>query len=356
MNAPNYRRAEAGFSMLELLIGVGLMLILMGVVFTFARDSIKSSLVTMELTEAQESVRAAHEFITRDLITAGDGLNGINNIRLPLNFVTNYLTTAPVTDPSTPTSVNAAIVTSDNNVPANTVILGTNPLVNVRTGTDRLTILRTDSSLPMISLLANAFSANGSTFTSAAAATNFNVNDVLFVSSTNGATFCTVTGKAGNTLNLAAGDTLGLNQPFNGGLINVVTSNGTLPTSLTRMQIIQYFVDANGLLIRRVFGTGGGVAYRDSVVAEHVTNLQFRYELNLLNANGTIQQPVTQITNAQQQVAVRQVEVTIGVETTHPVSKMNANNNGGRETVSMTTSTSVRNMQFRQALMPGSGS
>ncbi|HEX8180560.1 MAG TPA: hypothetical protein VF525_13515, partial [Pyrinomonadaceae bacterium] len=74
---------QAGYSLIELLLAMSFMVVIMGVVFTFARDSMRTNVVTMEMTEAQESVRSAHEMLNRDLISAGDGLNGINNISLP---------------------------------------------------------------------------------------------------------------------------------------------------------------------------------------------------------------------------------------------------------------------------------
>jgi hypothetical protein len=105
-----------------------------------------------------------------------------------------------------------------------------------------------------------------------------------------------------------------------------------------RMFMIQYFVDANGMLIRRVFGAAGGAGFADSIISENVTNLQFRYVLS------DFAQPVAQLSTAQQQVAVRQVEVMVTVRTPHAVVK------GAPMSLSSTTSTSVRNLQFRQAL------
>jgi hypothetical protein len=105
-----------------------------------------------------------------------------------------------------------------------------------------------------------------------------------------------------------------------------------------RMQMLQYFVNANGILVRRALGVGGGLGYTDSTVAENVADLQFRYFLN------NTAQPVTQLSTSTQQTAVRQVEVSVSVRTAHAVV------NGQRLVVSATTSTSVRNLQFREAL------
>jgi hypothetical protein len=111
------------------------------------------------------------------------------------------------------------------------------------------------------------------------------------------------------------------------------------------MQIIHYFINSNGLLIRRAFGVKG-LGFRDSVVAEHVRSIQYRYFLNLRGADGRIVQPVAQLTSSTQQLAVRQVEVSITTETVHALPTKQ------QQALTMTTSTSVRNMQFRQALQP----
>ncbi len=319
--------AQAGFSLMELLIAMSIMLVLMGVVFTFARDSMRIGVVAMEMTEAQESARTAHEYISRDLITAGDGLNGINTIRVPVNFARNFLTINPVTDPLSPGNVNLPIITSDNDVAVNTPVPAVNPVVMLRTTptrTDRLTILRSDSTFIPVALLANAINVGVTSMQlTIADVTNFNVGDIIFITSNAGGTFATVTARNLGTgvVSLGPGDFYGLNQPGNAGPIGFVTANGTLPVSVMRMQMIHYFVNANGLLIRRLYGLGGGLGFRDSVIAEHVTDLQFKYALNLTNANGTIQQPVTQLATSQQQVSVRQVETTIRVETTHVISR-----------------------------------
>jgi Tfp pilus assembly protein PilW len=348
---------EAGFSMAELIVATTLLVVVTGAVFALMRDSLKVSTTTYEMTDAQESLRTAQEYINRDLVNTGDGLNSINRILVPQNFVTNYLAVNPVTDPATPNIVNLPLLQSDNDVPANTVIPGTNPATTVRANpllTDRLSMLETDPNFTPIALPANAINSAGTTITiSPADASRFSTGEVYFLTSSAGATFGTITSLGGidtptPILLFSGGDSLELNIPGDGGLINTVSAGGTLATSLCRMQIIHYFINSNGLLIRRAFGVRGA-AYRDSVIAEHVLSLQFRYFLNLRGADGKILQPVSQLTSSTQQLAVRQAEVTVTTETPHVISTM------VKQQLTMTTSTSVRNMQFRQAQQPTSG-
>ena len=335
---------------MELMIVVCLLMIVLGSVLLLLKDSIKLTAVTYQMTDAQESLRTAQEYINRDLITAGDGLRNINTICLSANFVSNYVTKNNTGSACGTGLVNLPLIQSDNDLPATTTVTGTNPSVKVRSNpskTDRITVLTIDPSFTPITLPPNAIVSSGATITvSAADFAKFNAGEIYFITSSAGATFGTITSKTTSTriLNFAASDTYALNKPGNGGPINIVSDGGTLPTTIMRMRMIHYFVNENGLLVRRVLGVGGGAGYVDSVIAEHVVNLQFRYFLNLFDDTGFVGQPVTQLITEEQQAAVRQVEVTVTTETVHPVI------NGKTQAISSTTTTSVRNLQFREAL------
>lgn len=352
MNRNSSKHNQAGFSIAELIVCMGVMAVITGAVFALMRDSMKVGSTTYEMTDAQQSLRNAQEFVNRDLINVGDGLNSITRILVPRGFVTNYLAVSPFDDPTKPGYVNLALLNSDNNVPAGTVVRNTSPSVTVRSSpslTDRITMLELDNTFTAIPLAASAINASGSQITIASAdLSRFTNGEVYFLTSSAGATFGTITSITTGPparLNFASGDAYGLNVPGAGGMINTVSAGGTLATSLMRMQIIHYFINSNGLLIRRAFGVRGQ-GFRDAVVAEHVRNIQFRYFLGLRGADGRIVQPVAALTNSTQQLAVRQVEVTLTTETVHALS------NKQQQQLTMTTSTSIRNMQFRNALQP----
>lgn len=352
MQARIKMRSENGFSMVELMVAVGVMLVVSGAVFSLMHHSIKISTATYELTDAQENLRTAQEYINRDLMDAGDGLKSLNNIRVPQNFVTNYLSRNPV--PCAPTIVCLGILTTDNDVPAGTVVLGTNPATTVRSTpalTDRQTMLEIDSNFgtAVTPVLINGGATDVTILP--ADVTRFAIGEVYFVSSSAGSTFGQITnitgiGTATPKLIFTPGDTLGINGQLNS--VAKDASGVALPTSIVRMKIIHYYVNSNGLLIRRAFGVRNA-AYIDSVIAEHVMGVQFVYSLDMRDANGYVVQPVTALTTSQQELAVRQVEVTVTVETPHAIG---TTLNGGRQVLSMNTSTSVRNMQFKQALQP----
>jgi len=355
---------QAGFSILEMIIAITLMVIMTGAIASLMKSSVSISNATYELTDAQEGLRTAQEFINRDLVSAGDGLKTMTYIPVTTTFVQKYLSLNPVPDPAMPSGVtNLGILTTDNDVPADTIVYGldpgvpTNPLVKVRSSpllTDRQTILAIDSNFVPISLAASAIDSTGTTITIADADnTRFTAGEVYFLTSSVGGTFGTVTNVTditgpNSTLTFAAGsasgDKFGLNVTGAGGRINTISAGGTLPTTLQRMKIIHYYIDTTGRLMRRVFGVRGS-GFREAAVADHVTSVQFVYTLGPDSA-GSVVPPVNRLSTLAQQIAVRQVEVRVNVETPHTLEK------GLQPELSSITSTSVRNMQFRQALQP----
>jgi prepilin-type N-terminal cleavage/methylation domain-containing protein len=356
LTQPDNKQSERGFSLLELLIALVVMIVVTGAIFDLLRDSMKTSHAALEMSDAQQAARTAHEYINRDLINAGDGLNSINNIRVPQNFVTNFLTSNPITDPSTPGIINLGMITADNNVPANTVVLGTTPAVTVRATpllTDRITILqmeRPEIFTPITLAAGSLTPADGVAAVSPSDIDRFTIGEIYFITSAVGGIFATLTDRQGvgtpnPKLVFGAGDVYGLNTVGAGGQFDVITAGATLPIAICRMKVIHYYIDSNGLLMRRVFGVTK-TGFNESVIAEHVVSLQFRYFLNLRDANENIVQPTAQLATAQEQVETRQVEVTLTVETPHTLQ------DGQRQNITMTTSASVRNMQFRQSLQP----
>jgi hypothetical protein len=109
--------------------------------------------------------------------------------------------------------------------------------------------------------------------------------------------------------------------------------------------------------MRRGFGVKGA-GCSESMIAEHIFGIQFRYILDLVDVNGNVAQP-TRLLTSTQQTATRQVEVTVTAETPHSVNINQTTGtlqqSNGHVQTSMTTSTSVRNMQFKQALQPLAG-
>jgi hypothetical protein len=119
------------------------------------------------------------------------------------------------------------------------------------------------------------------------------------------------------------------------------------------MKIIHYYVNSNKMLMRRVFGAKCSptpavcAGFRESPVAEHIVDVQFTYSMATTDATGNVVPSTGQaLTTSDQQIAVRQVEVKVTAETPKELQ------NGQRQKLITTTSTSIRNMQFREALQP----
>jgi prepilin-type N-terminal cleavage/methylation domain-containing protein len=357
---------QSGFSLIELLVAMAIMMIVLGAVFSLMGNSIKVSTATYEMTDAQQNQRTSQEFLNRDMVVVGDGLIGINNILIPPTFATDYLSTRSATnlnylDPDGDGNLNLPIVMSDDSLPASTVIKGASPAANFQAGTDRITIMTLDRTFNAIDLGATAVlqvsstNDNARVNVSAVDAARFTVGEIYYITNGTDATFATV-----SAINATAtppnirfnnSDTYGLNAKWSTGRIRKVCGAGatgtvgTVPTSLMRMKIIQYFVTDTGLLIRRVFGVRGA-GFIDSIIAEHVVDLEYRYVLDKRDASGNVVQPVTQLTTEAEHLAVRQVEVTITTETPHAIT------NNERKQITSTTRTGVRNIQFREALEP----
>jgi type II secretory pathway pseudopilin PulG len=355
--SPNRKlNRQAGFSMVELLISIATMTVVTGAAFALLGGSIKFTNATFHITDAEQSLRTAHEIINRDLTTAGNGLRGVSNIWVPRAFVANYLTLIPdATDPNS-----LALVVSDDNVPGTTVVAQSNPTRNVLDGSDRITMLTQDTSFNTgnaVSLFAGQITVSGSNTNIAVGVANiglFQVGEIYAVSTQNGIAFGVITSinTTSNTLIMSNGDVYGLNQNSSNPPAPIYTVAGlatgpSVAASIIRMQIIHYYVNANNLLIRRVFGVKGA-GFVDSVIAEHVTNLQFRYLLNKKDPNGFVPQPARQVPPADR-TTVREVETTIAVETVRAINVI-TNSDNGHQKISTTTATTVRNLQFRKAL------
>lgn len=359
MHAHPKRPAESGYSLIELMIVITTMLFILAAVSNLLKDSIKISNTTYEMTDAQESLRSSQEYIVRDLAHAGDGLNGINNIQVTQGFVLNYLSRNIINDPLKPGGhMNLPMVSSDASVPANIAVIGSNPATTVLTSSDRVTVLALDQSFtPTINIAAGAITNFGATVrVTPADAARLNVGEIYCFTSASGAAFGTITATApvaGNVnLSFAAANSYLINNPVAAGPINQVgAGNGagtsTQAVSMMRVKIIHYYVNSRKELYKRVYGVAGA-GYTDSMVAEHIANMKFRYLLAPSSTDDTVQQPVVQLTDSDQQIRTRQIEASITAETMHAINYKTAT----RDQTTSITVTAIRDLQFRLAQQP----
>lgn len=343
------KKDQAGFSLMELLISMVIMLIVMSAVFALLRGTIQTANVNYEVTSAQQNLRNSQEYITRDVITVGDGLFGVSNIWLPTRFVKDYLTNRAVSviDPQNRGYVAVGSVISDSDIPAGTDIKDANPATTFFPRSDRITLLALDSEFPAIDLSVGATDMNnGRINIPAARLADFKVGEIYYI--TNGATgvFGTVTRIDGgaNRIFWEEGDALDLNRLGFTGNLATGTRRGSDSATLMRIAIKQFYVDADGKLIRRVFGIKGK-GFIDSVVAEHLSNMEFRYTLKP-SSDGTIFEQPTRRIDLSDAANVRIIESRIRVRTAYAVSSNTPTEIEG------IVQLGVRNIQFMEAPVP----
>jgi prepilin-type N-terminal cleavage/methylation domain-containing protein len=363
-------RTQQGYSLLEMMIALAATLVVAAAAFGLMRSSLSFANTTYNVTEAEQSLRSAHEVINRDLTKAGDGLRGIGTINAPTAFVSGYLTRTPVPDCGAAFPC-VGLVTSDNSIPASTAIPQASPAANFLSNSDRISMIVRDTDFN----LGNSVSIPVGKLTISAANTNIVVNttaeinlfhagEIYALTSQNYASFFVVSAvnTTTKTITITNGDGYGINANSATSPIyltaGVTSSTSSVASSIMRLQIIQYFVTDTNLLMRRVIGVANA-GFLDTVVAEHVTNMRFRYLTNLTDANGFVRQPLGNLSLSGEQSAVRQVETTLGVETLRAVNAVTNSNSAstacganpnGKQNICSTTSTTVRNLQFRTAL------
>lgn len=340
---------EAGFSLLELIIVMVLTLIIMGAAFMLLRGTITTANSNYEMTGAQQGLRISQEYLARDILTVGDGIKGIGLIWLPTRFVTDYLSarTASSIDPTNSGYVSIGAILSDDNVPAGKIVPGINPATTVKERSDRITLLTMDRTFASIDLAGADVSSNsGYINVPALRFADFRVGEVYFLTNGIAGTFGTVTAlDAGSSrIYWANGDAYGLNRVGGSGSMNSISAAG-MSMSLMRVQIIHYFVDNSGRLVRRVFGVRQN-GFIDNVVAEHLVTLDFRYILKPDSAGTIFQQPKRQIDLSEANL-VRMIEPSLSVETAYPLQQ-----NNQKEQVDGITQIGVRNIQFLEAPVP----
>ncbi len=334
---------------MELLIVMVLTIIVMVAVFSLMHGVVKTSNANYEMTLAQQGLRNSQEFLTRDILTAGDGLKGLSNIWIPTSFATQNLTArlASDLDPTGSGYVNLGLAVSDNNVPAGTSIRFVTPTMNVLAGSDRMTLLARDSSFSTIDLaIADVNYSTGQINVPALRIGDFAAGEIYFISNGVAGAFGTVTSvdTGANAIYWANGDAYNINRLGPSGQLGSVSNLGTYPMTLWRVKIVNYFVDEQNKLVRRVFGVKGR-GFIDSVVAEHLKNLQFRYTLEPASTSIIFNQPKEQI-DLSEAIWVRMIEPNIVVETAYPLQ------DGRKHTVDSTMQAGVRNIQFSKATVP----
>jgi prepilin-type N-terminal cleavage/methylation domain-containing protein len=316
-------KRQAGFSLMEVLVATALMVVIMGTTLRALSDATHANEAVTLMADSQENLRAAMNYMTKDIIEAGEGLpqGGIpipNSATLlnpapplasavnrpgpiggPATFPPSFLTIPAITDGF---QQGPQAVTPNPNVPGG-VLLGAK--------TDFITLVYADNtiidkvhnttlnSLPIFLAAsggnpgcpAGSLDPTGLTSTFDATCiilpvgnTAITPGDLIMFQNANGATLQTVTAVNGQTLTFAGGgggDAFALNGTAkpSGTIINIRNADGTFPpTTASRIWMITYYLDTTNqqrpMLMRQV-------NFRPATpVAEVIEDLAVSYDIN----------------------------------------------------------------------------
>lgn len=283
---------SAGYSLVELIISMGLMTLVMAVTLGGIASAKRSNDAVMNITTTNASLRAGMDLMVMDLLQTGSGLPPGHVIQIPSgNGSTAIRLPGP---PGTPLSSNAG----DTDIAAVLPSPGVGPVVN-GIATDLLTILTTDNTFLDIALAAAT-----STTVDLPVGTDLDngqdrvtAGQLMMISKGSTTTLLQVTAvdSASRRLTFATGDSLNLNQPLAAaGTLAALNAadpaNTPSAARISRIRMITYYLDAttdpdHPRLVRRI-NNGHPTAYDNSLgnaVAIDVENLQFSYDL----VNGT---------------------------------------------------------------------
>jgi prepilin-type N-terminal cleavage/methylation domain-containing protein len=271
---------EAGFTLLELLVSMGLVLVVISGALTAFTHAMRASDTTSLRLALNDQMRIALDLMVRDFIQVGQGLPSTKAITVP-----NGGATTLILRPSPPgeeytfpegTSQLTAVIVGDALGP----ILEGLP-------TDIVTLIYADSEFSNV----DATVAPGGAMVTVEAATPIvNVRDpiregdlLMFVNGGSAIQMVSVD-PVNQKIRFDAGDAMNLNQQASpaGTILQLdptpANPNDTFPATMTRIRMISYYLDvqtdpATPRLVRQVNMRDG------RVVAFGIENLQFTYDL-----------------------------------------------------------------------------
>jgi prepilin-type N-terminal cleavage/methylation domain-containing protein len=269
-------RTESGFSLLEVLVSMTITLIALGVAFTALEGVSGAREAATLLTDNNQSLRTSLNLMTRDLLSAGRDVL-VGGIPIPSGNA------APLVRPS-PAGTALTFPASNITLQAVTPGPGLGPAVN-GIATDVISILMVDTSLPLGDSLTNV-AADGSSvtvdpaFPIDGAGNGIQAGDLIWLGNGVDDAIQMVTGRAGQTIQFAAGDPMNLNQrgAERGTVLQMQQPPGAYPeTTAHRVLMISYYLDASNparpRLMRRI-NLG-----QDRAIGIDVENLQITYDL-----------------------------------------------------------------------------
>jgi type II secretory pathway pseudopilin PulG len=305
---------QAGFSLLELLVSIGVTTVILGATLLAFKDAANTQRGVAYSSDMNDNLRAALNLIQQDLILAGTGIptGGIPIPNTPNSAGTCNTTAAP----NRPTLTGTLTFPTCNFVlPAIEPGSALGPLItapdattgnvsNPNSYTDLITVLYADNALALDKDTINSTTCPGGSITAAGDAVTFdstcvpltgtngitiNAGDLIMFSNAKGNAIQTVSSVSGQTVKMLPGDAFNLNgRSDNQGTIKQLQNtdssgnpNGTYPpTTATRIWMVTYYLDnitdpAHVRLVRRLNFDPTPLA--QLAVGETLENMQFTF-------------------------------------------------------------------------------
>ncbi len=340
---PTTKHKLAGFTLIELMVAMGVCMILLYAAVRAFRDASQTNQQVTYDADMSDNLRTGLNLIQTDLQQAG---SGIPTGGIPVPFTSNNSSTAPCG--TTPAINRPKLDGTTTFPPCNSTLPSVEPgymlgppitapdattgtAANPTSITDEITVVYADNlglDARPINALATTSPANpgcpngklslsGSTLTAVFDGStlnsqgnyncvNFvqngitiNVGDLIMFSNSYGEALLAVTSVNGQTLTFATGDAFGLNgRTENGGTINYLQASGCggtnacfTNTTATRVWMVTYYLDnvTSPPYVRLVRQVGLGTA---TPVGETLENLQFTYNFVDGNTNPSNQPTV----------------------------------------------------------------
>ena len=296
---------DHGFSMMELLVGMGLTLVIMATTLGALSDGIRAGDTVRLVSQMQHNRRSGLNLITRDLMQTGQGI--------PMGGI-------PIPSGAGATAINRP-GPGTLTFPANWVVLpavssgsAMGGVVHGRT-TDMVTVLQADATLALNADPLTSISPDGGTVVVDAGTpiddpgTAIEPGDLIMFSNAMGNAIQEVTGVSSQTLVFDLSGTMNLNQPgaAAGTIVQLQDAPGSYPpTTATRVRLITYYVDATISDSPRLMKVSNNDSPRP--VALDVEDLQITYDLvdGSLNPAG-VDTPVAPNSPAQ----IRKINLTL---------------------------------------------
>jgi prepilin-type N-terminal cleavage/methylation domain-containing protein len=282
-----------GFTLLELIVSMGIMTLVMAVTLGGLSQATKANASVMNLTSMNASIRVGMDMLVRDLLQVGSGLPPSHVIQVP-----SGANATPVKLPGPPGTA-LTLDAAATSMPAVVPLPGAGPTINGQ-ATDVVVTLAVDNAFLNVALSAMTGSsvdiAAGPNI--ASGPDRVTTGQLMMITKGSTTTLLQVTGVDTSTrrLTFATGDSLNLNQP-SAAAGTLATLNAMAPANtpsaalISRIRMITYYLDAttdaqHPRLVRRV-NNGSATTFDNTLgnaVAMDIENLQFSFDL--IDGNG----------------------------------------------------------------------